>query len=125
MNGNVYTEIAEELRKIGGIDCIGVVDAPGKTAIVYSGNKILRKYYSGNSRQSLIFSISAMDENGNQKALVEKLCAIGDILEGSEPVISGVYQPKLKINTLPAPTMHNEHYWIYTTSIEITFYTKG
>lgn len=125
MNGNIYTDIAEVLRKLGGIDCIGVVDAPGKTAIVYSGNKILKKYYSGNSKQSLIFSVSAMDENRNQKALVEKLCGIGEVLEGSEPVISGVYQPKIKINSLPAPTMHNENYWIYTMSIEIKFYTKG
>lgn len=125
MNGNIYTDIAEELRKIGGIDRIGVVTAPGETAIIYAGNKVVKKYYSGNSNQSLIFSVSAMGENENQKAIVEKLCGIGSRLTASKPAVTGVYQPKVKINSLPAPTMHNEHFWIYTMSIEFTFYMKG
>ena len=125
MNGGIYTDIAEELRKIGGIDRIGVVTAPGETAIIYAGNKVLKKYYDGTKKQAVIFSVSAMDKIERQKELVEKLCGIGDVLSGSEPVIQGISQPTVKINSLPVPTMKNEHYYIYTSSIEITFYMKG
>lgn len=125
MNGNIYTDIAEELRKIGGIDRIGVVTAPGETAIIYAGDKILKKYFDGTKKKSVIFSVSTMGENENQKAIVEKLCGIGERLTASKPAVTGVYQPKVKINSLPAPTMHNEHFWIYTMSIEFTFYMKG
>lgn len=124
MNGGIYTDIAEELRKIGGIDRIGVVTAPGETAIIYAGDKVLKKYFDGTKKKSVIFSVSAMGEVERQKEIVEKLCGIGEALAGSEPVISGVSQPKVKINSLPIPTMKNEHYYIYTSSIEITFYMK-
>lgn len=125
MNGNIYTDIAEELRKIGGIDRIGVVTAPGETAIIYAGDKVLKKYFDGTKKQAVIFSVSAMDKIERQRELVEKLCGIGDVLSGSEPVIQGISQPSVKINSLPVPTMKNEHYYIYTSSVEITFYMKG
>ena len=125
MNGGIYTEIAEELRRLGGIDRIGVVTAPGETAIIYAGNKVLKKYFDGTKKQAVIFSVSAMDKIERQKELVEKLCGIGDVLAGSEPVIQGISQPTVKISSLPIPTMKNEHYYIYTSSIEITFYMKG
>ena len=125
MNGNIYTDIAEELRKIGGIDRIGVVTAPGETAIIYAGDKVLKKYFDGTKKQAVIFSVSAMDKIERQKELVEKLCGIGDVLAGSEPVIQGISQPSVKINSLPVPTMKNEHHYIYTSSVEITFYMKG
>ena len=125
MNGNIYTDIAEELRKIGGIDRIGVVTAPGETAIIYAGDKVLKKYFDGTKKQAVIFSVSAMDKIERQRELVEKLCGIGDVLSGSEPVIQGIFQPTVKINSLPVPTMKNEHYYIYTSSVEITFYMKG
>lgn len=125
MNGNIYTDIAEELRKIGGIDRIGVVTAPGETAIIYAGDKVLKKYFDGTKKQAVIFSVSAMDKIERQRELVEKLCGIGDVLSGSEPVIQGISQPTVKISSLPVPTMKNEHYYIYTSSVEITFYMKG
>ena len=125
MNGGIYTEIAEELRRLGGIDRIGVVTAPGETAIIYAGNKVLKKYFDGTKKQAVIFSVSAMDKIERQRELVEKLCGIGDVLSGSEPVIQGISQPSVKINSLPVPTMKNEHYYIYTSSVEITFYMKG
>ena len=125
MNGNIYTDIAEELRKIGGIDRIGVVTAPGETAIIYAGDKVLKKYFDGTKKQAVIFSVSAMDKIERQRELVEELCGIGDVLSGSEPVIQGISQPSVKINSLPVPTMKNEHYYIYTSSVEITFYMKG
>ena len=125
MNGNIYTDIAEELRKIGGIDRIGVVTAPGETAIIYAGDKVLKKYFDGTKKQAVIFSVSAMDKIERQRELVEKLCGIGNVLSGSEPVIQGISQPSVKINSLPVPTMKNEHYYIYTSSVEITFYMKG
>ena len=125
MNGNIYTDIAEELRKIGGIDRIGVVTAPGETAIIYAGDKVLKKYFDGTKKQAVIFSVSAMDKIERQRELVEKLCGIGDVLSGSEPVIQGISQLSVKINSLPVPTMKNEHYYIYTSSVEITFYMKG
>lgn len=125
MNGGIYTDIAEELRRLGGIDRIGVVTAPGETAIIYAGNKVLKKYFDGTKKQAVIFSVSAMDKIEKQKELVEKLCGIGDVLAGSEPVIQGISQPTVKISSLPIPTMKNEHYYIYTSSIEITFYMKG
>ena len=125
MNGNIYTDIAEELREIGGIDRIGVVTAPGETAIIYAGDKVLKKYFDGTKKQAVIFSVSAMDKIERQRELVEKLCGIGDVLSGSEPVIQGISQPTVKINSLPVPTMKNEHYYIYTSSVEITFYMKG
>ena len=119
MNGGIYTDIAEELRRLGGIDRIGVVTAPGETAIIYAGNKVLKKYFDGTKKRAVIFSVSAMDKIERQKELVEKLLA------GSEPVIQGISQPTVKISSLPIPTMKNEHYYIYTSSIEITFYMKG
>ena len=125
MNGGIYTDIAEELRRLGGIDRIGVVTAPGETAIIYAGNKVLKKYFDGTKKQAVIFSVSAMDKIEKQKELVEKLCGIGDVLAGSEPVIRGISQPTVKISSLPIPTMKNEHYYIYTSSVEITFYAKG
>ena len=125
MNGGIYTDIAEELRKLGGIGRIGVVTAPGETAIIYAGNKVLKKYFDGTKKQAVIFSVSAMDKIEKQKELVEKLCGIGDVLAGSEPVIRGISQPTVKISSLPIPTMKNEHYYIYTSSVEITFYAKG
>ena len=125
MNGGIYTDIAEELRRLGGIDRIGVVTAPGETAIIYAGNKVLKKYFDGTKKQAVIFSVSAMDKIERQKELVEKLCGIGDVLTGSEPVIRGISQPNVKISSLPVPTMKNEHYYIYTSSVEITFYMKG
>ena len=125
MNGGIYTDIAETLRKLGGIDRIGVVTAPGETAIIYAGDKVLKKYFDGTKKKSVLFSVSAMGEVERQKELVEKLCGIGDVLAGSEPVIQGVFQPTVKINSLPVPTMKNEHYYIYTSSVEINFYMKG
>ena len=125
MNGGIYTDIAEELRRLGGIDRIGVVTAPGETAIIYAGNKVLKKYFDGTKKRAVIFSVSAMDKIERQKELVEKLCGIGDVLAGSEPVIQGISQPTVKISSLPIPTMKNERYYIYTSSIEITFYMKG
>ena len=125
MNGGIYTDIAKELRRLGGIDRIGVVTAPGETAIIYAGNKVLKKYFDGTKKRAVIFSVSAMDKIERQKELVEKLCGIGDVLAGSEPVIQGISQPTVKISSLPIPTMKNEHYYIYTSSIEITFYMKG
>ena len=125
MNGGIYTDIAETLRKLGGIDRIGVVTAPGETAIIYAGNKVLKKYFDGTKKQAVIFSVSAMDKIERQKELVEKLCGIGDVLAGSEPVIQGISQPTVKISSLPIPTMKNEHYYISTSSVEITFYMKG
>lgn len=125
MNGDIYTQIAAELKRLGGIDRIGVVTAPGETAIIYAGNKVLKKYFDGTKKQAVIFSVSAMDKIERQKELVEKLCGIGDVLAGSEPVIQGISQPTVKINSLPIPTMKNEHYYIYTSSVEITFYMKG
>ena len=125
MNGGIYTDIAEELRRLGGIDRIGVVTAPGETAIIYAGNKVLKKYFDGTKKQAVIFSVSAMDKIERQRELVEKLCGIGDVLSGSEPVIQGISQPSVKINSLPVPAMKNEHYYIYTSSVEITFYMKG
>ena len=125
MNGGIYTDIAEEPRKLGAIDRIGAVTAPGETASIYAGNKVLKKYFDGTKKQAVIFSVSAMDKIERQKELVEKLCGIGDVLAGSEPVIQGVFQPTVKINSLPVPTMKNEHYYIYTSSVEITFYMKG
>lgn len=123
MNGDIYTSIAEELKKIGGIDEIGVVTAPGETAIIYSGSKVLQKYFDGTKKQSVIFSVSAMGKD--QKEIAGRLCGICETLSGSEPAVPGVSQPKVRVNSLPAPTMHNEHYWIYTASIEFIFYMKG
>ena len=124
MNGGIYTEIAEELRRLGGIDRIGVVTAPGETAIIYAGNKVLKKYFDGTKKQAVIFSVSAMDKIERQKELVEKLCGICETLAASKPVIEGISQVKVKVNSLPAPTMHNEQYWIYTAGIEITFFIQ-
>ena len=58
MNGDVYTKIAEELKRLGGIDEIGVVSAAGQSAIIYAGNKEIKKYYDGSKIQSVIFSVS-------------------------------------------------------------------
>lgn len=124
MKGKIYTDIAAELKRLGGIDEIGVVSAAGQSAIIYAGNKDIKKYYDGSKIQSVIFSVSAMDTNNRQAVLVEKLCGIVDTLAASEPAVDGISQARIKINSLPAPTMHNEHYWIYTAGIEIVFFIK-
>ena len=55
MKGKIYTDIAEELKRLGGIDEIGVVSAAGQSAIIYAGNKDIKKYYDGSKIQSVIF----------------------------------------------------------------------
>ena len=110
MNGDVYTKIAEELKRLGGIDEIGVVSAAGQSAIIYAGNKEIKKYYDGSKIQSVIFSVSAMDTNNRQAVLVEKLCGICETLAASKPVIEGISQVKVKVNSLPAPTMNSTGY---------------
>lgn len=47
MNGDVYTKIAEELKRLGGIDEIGVVSAAGQSAIIYAGNKDIKNITTG------------------------------------------------------------------------------
>ena len=108
MTGGIYTEIAEELRRLGGIDRIGVVTAPGETAIIYAGNKVLKKYFDGTKKQAVIFSVSAMDKIERQKELVEKLCGICETLAASKPVIDGISQVKEKVKSLHAPKEKNE-----------------
>ena len=71
----------------------------------------------------LVFSaVIAIHEFGH--FTVEKLCGICETLAASKPVIEGISQVKVKVNSLPAPTMHNEQYWIYTAGIEITFFIQ-
>lgn len=122
---SLYTEIAEKLRDMGGIDEIGVVTGNGRTAISYAGNKVLKEYFGGTKKLSLIFQITGMDINSRQRSLIDRLVHTGDLLCGAEPVIPGIFQARVKVNSLPAPTVHDESSWIYAMCIEITFYTKG
>ncbi len=121
----IYTAIAEKLRDIGGIDKIGVVSGNGRTAVNYAGNKTLENYYGGRKKLSVIFQITGMDLNEKQKILIDRLCGIGDRLRGAAPVISGISQPMVKVNSLPSPVTHNETSWVYAMTVEIIFYTKG
>ena len=59
MTADIYTAIAEELARVGGIDAVGVVNAPGKTAILFAGTKVKQKYIAyfsdlghGNEREA-------------------------------------------------------------------------
>ena len=122
---DTYTAIAEKLRDIGGIDDVGVVSKEGQTAIVYSGGKDIKKYFDGMKKQSVLFQISGMCNNDSQPELVKRLCAIGETLKKSTPEIIGISQPKIRINSPPTPKMHDQHYWIYSMTAEIIFYTKG
>lgn len=124
IQGDFYTAIAEKLCEIGGIDCVGVASETKKTAISYSGGKVLRKYLDGTKKQSVLFRISGMDTAAEQEQLIKRLCAIGERLTASTPEISGITQPVIRINTPPAPTVRNEQHWIYSMSIEIIFYRK-
>lgn len=124
MNDSIYIAAAEELCRIGGINAVGVVTEAGKTAISYAGNKPLAKYFDGTQKLSLIFNISGMGINDNQDVLIKKLCSIGEELRRADISINGLTNPKVKINSPPIPTTHNEHYWIYTTGIELQCYYK-
>ncbi len=125
METELYTAIAEKLRDIGNIDEIGVVSGNGRTAVIYAGNKTLKNYFGGRKKLSVIFQITGMDLNENQKALIDRLCETGKKLTSSVPEIPMISQPKIKVNSLPAPVTHNETSWIYAMTVEIIFYTGG
>ena len=125
MTADIYTAIAEELARVGGIDAVGVVNAPGKTAILFAGTKVKQKYIRGPKNMSLIFQVSGMDINERQQELVNKLTGIVDTLEAAHIAVEGIMNAKISVNNLPVPTVHNEAHWIYTANIQIDFFMKG
>lgn len=125
MTAAIYTAIAEKLAEIGGIDDVGVVSAPGRTAILFAGSKTITKYIRGPKKQAIIFQISGMDTNDRQQALISRLTDIVNTLESAEINVDGIMNPTVSVNNLPVPTVHNSEHWIYTANIEITFNMKG
>lgn len=124
ISSDIYTAVSEKLCELGGIDTIGVVSEPQKTAISYSGGKAIRKYFDGTRKLALLFKITGMDTVSQQEQLIKRLCGIGERLTSSKPVINGITQAVVRITSPPAPTVRNEQHWIYSMSIEIIFYRK-
>lgn len=121
---DIYIEIISKTAEFGGIDAVGVVSEPGHTAVCFSGTKVLEKYMGGGKKLSVLMQITCMDDNKNQLQLVSRLRDIGNKLEKTKPVIEGIYQPEYRISSQPVPTVHNEHFWIYSMTVEIIFYLR-
>lgn len=125
MTADIYTAIAVELAKVGGIDTVGVVSSEGQTAILYAGTKTMTKYIRGPKKQALLFQISGMDVNDRQQELIRHVTDIVNRLECSRIDVQGISGAKVTVNNMPIPTMHNEKHWIYSANIQIEFYLKG
>ena len=125
MNADIYTGLADEIARLGGIDTIGVVSRMGEVAAAFAGTDIVKKYCDGTKKLSVKFNISGLAAPDEQKELIEKLCCIGEILEKSAPDLDGIQNPKIKVLSPPLPTLRNGEQIIYMMGIGIQFYMKG
>lgn len=120
----LYDKFPEKAMEIGGIDIAGVVSEMSRTAVMFSGCKVLKKYFDGTKQMSLTLTITGMAGKDDQKELTLKLCGIMERLVNAKWEIEGAQNIKCRAANFPVPTVKNERYWIYSCSVNITFYTK-
>lgn len=120
----IYDKFPEKALEIGGIDIIGVVSEKAQTAVIYSGCKVLKKYFNGGKNMSLTLQITGLAGLKEQEELTLKLCDIMDRLIKGKWEISGAENIRCRAGNFPVPTVKNEHFWIYSCSVNITFYTE-
>ncbi|MDE6591517.1 MAG: hypothetical protein K2K57_00435 [Oscillospiraceae bacterium] len=120
----IYDKFPQKAMEIGGIDIVGVVSKKQQTAVIYSGYKALKKYYGGGRDMSIVLQITGLAGLDEQKELTLKLCGIMDRLVKAKWEIPGAQNIRCRPGNFPVPTVKNEHFWIYSCSVNITFYTK-
>lgn len=120
----LYDKFPEKAAELAGIDIIGVVSEANSTAVMFAGAKKLQKYHDGTKQMSLTLTITGMAGIDSQKELTLKLCGIMDKLVSGKWEIEGAQNIKCRAANFPVPTVKNERYWIYSCSVNITFYTK-
>jgi hypothetical protein len=119
MSDSIYTSLAEAVREAGGIDAIGVCEDMGKTAIVFSGVEKYRVYRGGLADVAVQFNLTGADKDTEQKALVQKLAGICAVLRDASVTVQGFERPRIRIDTLPVPILHDEKSWIYSARISV------
>lgn len=119
MADDIYTSLAEAVREAGGIDTIGVCEGVGKTAIVFSGVEKYNVYFNGFTDVAVQFNLTGADKDTEQKALVQKLAGICAALRDASITVEGFARPRIRIDTLPVPIVHDDKSWIYSARISV------
>jgi hypothetical protein len=116
---DIYTSLAEAVREAGNIDNIGVCDGIGKTAIVFSGVETYNVYFDGRRDIAVQFNLTGAGKDTEQKALVSKLAGICSVLRDASITVEGFARPRIRIDTLPVPIVHDDKSWIYSARISV------
>lgn len=116
---DIYTSLAEAVREAGNIDNIGVCDGIGKTAIVFSGVETYSVYFDGRRDIAVQFNLTGAGKDTEQKALVSKLAGICSVLRNASITVEGFARPRIRIDTLPVPIVHDNKSWIYSARISV------
>jgi hypothetical protein len=119
MADDIYTSLAEAVREAGNIDNIGVCDGIGKTAIVFSGVETYNVYFDGRRDIAVQFNLTGAGKDTEQKALVSKLTGICSALRNASITVEGFARPRIRIDTLPVPIVHDNKSWIYSARISV------
>ena len=119
MADDIYTSLAEAVREAGNIDSIGVCDGIGKTAIVFSGVETYNVYFDGRRDIAVQFNLTGAGEDTEQRALVSKLAGICSALRNASITVEGFARPRIRIDTLPVPIVHDNKSWIYSARISV------
>ena len=121
---DIYTSLAEAVREAGNIDNIGVCDGIGKTAIVFSGVETYNVYFDGRRDIAVQFNLTGAGKDTEQKALVSKLTGICSVLRNASITVEGFARPRIRIDTLPVPIVHDDKSWIYSARISVRGITR-
>ena len=121
---DIYTSLAEAVREAGNIDNIGVCDGIGKTAIVFSGVETYNVYFDGRRDIAVQFNLTGAGKDTEQKALVSKLAGICSVLRNASITVEGFARPRIRIDTLPVPIVHDDKSWIYSARISVRGITR-
>lgn len=116
---DIYTSLAEAVREAGNIDNIGVCDGIGKTAIVFSGVETYNVYFDGRRDIAVQFNLTGAGKDTEQRALVSKLAGICSVLKEASITVEGFARPRIRIDTLPVPIVHDDKSWIYSARISV------
>ena len=116
---DIYTSLAEAVREAGNIDNIGVCDGIGKTAIVFSGVETYNVYFDGRRDIAVQFNLTGAGKDTEQRALVSKLAGICSVLRDASITVEGFARPRIRIDTLPVPIVHDDKSWIYSARISV------
>lgn len=119
MADDIYTSLAEAVREAGNIDIIGVCDGIGTTAIVFSGVETYNVYFDGRKDVAVLFNLTGAGADTEQEALVSKMAGICSALKAASITVEGFDRPRIRIDTLPVPIVHDKDSWIYSARISV------